>query len=71
MCGIFAYLGKKYSKDDLLENFNKIYNRGPDSSRIIKVDNVVLGFHRLEINDLSDDGMQPFINYNIYEITIN
>jgi len=68
MCGIFAYLGKKYSKEDLLTNFNRISDRGPDSSKIINVDNIVLGFHRLAINDLSDDGMQPFINDNIYLI---
>ena len=68
MCGIFAYLGKKYSKEQLLTNFNRISDRGPDSSKIINIDNVVLGFHRLAINDLSDDGMQPFINDNIYLI---
>ena len=68
MCGIFSYIGNKYSKEDLLDNFNRIVNRGPDSSNIITVNDITLGFHRLAINDLSDDGMQPFINDNIYLI---
>ena len=66
MCGIFSYIGNKYSKEDLLNNFNKIKERGPDDSRLIKIDNVVLGFHRLSINDLSDDGMQPFVRKCVY-----
>ena len=68
MCGIFFYKGNKYNKQDLLSNFNKIINRGPDSSKIISLENNVLGFHRLAINDLSNLGMQPFIYDNIYLI---
>jgi asparagine synthase (glutamine-hydrolysing) len=68
MCGIFSYIGNKYSKEDLLDNFNRIFNRGPDSSNIITVNDITLGFHRLAINDLSEDGMQPFINDSIYLI---
>ena len=68
MCGIFCYVGKNYSEEDLLENFNRIKLRGPDSSRLIKVDNVLLGFHRLAINDISEKGMQPFISDGLYLI---
>ena len=68
MCGIFFYKGNKFKKNDLLSNFNKIINRGPDSSRIIYEQNNIFGFHRLAINDLSESGMQPFINDNIYLI---
>ena len=68
MCGIFSYIGDKFLKKDLLENFNRISERGPDSSKIINIDNVVLGFHRLAINDLSDDGMQPFKQGDYYLI---
>ncbi len=68
MCGIFSYIGNKYSKEDLLDNFNKIKARGPDSSRLIHINNIILGFHRLAINDLSDDGMQPFKLGSIYLI---
>jgi len=68
MCGIFCYVGKNYSEKDLLENFNRIKLRGPDSSRIITKDNVLLGFHRLSINDISENGMQPFISDGLYLI---
>ena len=68
MCGIFFYKGNKYYKNNLLYNFNAIYNRGPDSSNIINIDDTIMGFHRLAINDLSASGMQPFINNDIYLI---
>ena len=68
MCGIFFYKGNKFSKQDLLSNFNKIINRGPDKSKLININNNIFGFHRLSINDLSDNGMQPFIHDNIYLI---
>ena len=68
MCGIFFYKGNKYCKNDLLYNFNNIYNRGPDSSNIISIDDTIMGFHRLAINDLSASGMQPFIHNDIYLI---
>jgi asparagine synthase (glutamine-hydrolysing) len=68
MCGIFFYKGNKYNKDDLLSNFNRIINRGPDTSKLININNNVFGFHRLAINDLSYSGMQPFIHDDIYLI---
>ena len=64
MCGIFALIGnKQYSKED----FNKIKERGPDDSQVIEIydtlnhytNNTILGFHRLCINDLSENGNQP------------
>ena len=68
MCGIFFYKGNKFNKDDLLSNFNRIMNRGPDTSKLINIDNNIFGFHRLAINDLSYSGMQPFIHDNIHLI---
>ena len=68
MCGIFFYYGEKYHLENLLIDFNKIINRGPDQSKLIDLDDKVFGFHRLAINDLSEDGMQPFIDNNIYLI---
>ena len=64
MCGIFAVIGnKQYSKED----FNKIKERGPDDSQVTEIydtlnhytNNTILGFHRLRINDLSENGNQP------------
>ena len=65
MCGIFFYKGNKYSKEDLLSNFNKIINRGPDNSKLINIDNNIFGFHRLAINGLKKDSNQPLHHNNI------
>lgn len=63
MCGIWALLSQvkinEYGK--LFEAFMKIKNRGPEYSRFDLInDNVLLGFHRLAIMDLSAEGNQPF-----------
>ncbi len=72
MCGIFAILNNTMSipQEVIKKAFNNLKNRGPDKSSIntLKINNknsdssITLGFHRLSINDLSDGGMQPFIN---------
>ena len=63
MCGIWALFG--LTDEDVrlygLADCFKITHRGPDSSRIETVKDIphaLLGFHRLEINDLTQ-GMQP------------
>ena len=66
MCGIFFYKGNKFNKDDLLSNFNRIMNRGPDTSKLINIDNNVFGFHRLAINDLSNLGILSSLNKIFY-----
>jgi asparagine synthase (glutamine-hydrolysing) len=62
MCGIFA-LFNKYRQIIEYERLygNKIQHRGPDNTRYVDFNNghVVLGFHRLAINDLSSLGDQP------------
>ena len=68
MCGIFCYVGELHKPINLQENFSKIEDRGPDYSVLQSVDNVVLGFHRLAINDLSESGHQPFVHDEIYLI---
>ena len=65
MCGIFVYFGthplRGKQKKCLCKKFQKIKHRGPDQS-VIKYygDNVMFGFHRLQIVDPTSDGMQPF-----------
>ncbi|PIK14374.1 asparagine synthase B [Halobacteriovorax sp. JY17] len=62
MCGFLAFRSKEISKVER-DSFDKILYRGPDQSRLLKLEeDVVLGFHRLSIMDLSTDGMQPFQN---------
>ena len=69
MCGIFFYKGEKYKTEDLVSYLEKLNDRGPDNKKILQVsDNIVLGFTRLCINDLSDNGDQPFHKNGIYLI---
>lgn len=66
MCGIWGLIFKKgiinYSK--AFEAFNTIKHRGPDnsnfSSRYIDNFQIMSGFHRLAIHDISVNGDQPF-----------
>lgn len=58
MCGIVFILNS--SGHDIDEKFYNLKHRGPDSSKMLFVRNSFLGFHRLSINDTSDQGMQPF-----------
>lgn len=69
MCGIFFYFSKKETNHvKVYENFMKMKNRGPDNTQFVINDNVILGFHRLKINDLSDDGNQPMYDNESYLI---
>jgi len=71
MCGIFAYLGKKLSFSDLNYGFEKLRNRGPDNTQIEYITkNIVFGFHRLSINDVSDNGNQP-LNFDNLTLICN
>ena len=65
MCGIFALIFKEKfdieKKSKYEKAFNKISHRGPDFSVLTMVNPyVMLGFHRLSINDVSASGNQPF-----------
>ena len=61
MCGIWALLKSNPELDSVyIKSFNKLKNRGPDSSILHLDKNYIVGFHRLAINDLSVDGNQPF-----------
>lgn len=63
MCGIFAYILKNEKVLDynlIFDNFMNLKNRGPDKFSFIYNKNYFLGFHRLSIMDLSNNGNQPF-----------
>jgi len=69
MCGIFAYLGEKYSDEKLIEYSNKIKHRGPDSSTNKRInEKIFFSFHRLAINGLNAESDQPMENDGIYLI---
>ena len=71
MCGIFFIISKSgvFSEENIkliLSKFKLLTNRGPDKYSITYVNNCILGFQRLAINDTSDAGMQPFYMNNTY-----
>jgi len=76
MCGIFAFINNTNFKmdsdtlfmetDSLLiqqyyENFLKLKHRGPDFTTFNVFNNILIGFHRLAIMDLSFLSNQPYI----------
>lgn len=60
MCSIMGYIGSRISEEDFKLGFEKTVSRGPDMSKLIKLNNGYIGFHRLAIMGLTDKGMQPF-----------
>lgn len=61
MCSIMGMKGRSISIEKFKEHFDKTISRGPDMQRISQVaEDVVLGFERLAIMGLSEEGMQPF-----------
>tara|TARA_Y100000389_G_C17436480_1_gene505855 strand:+ start:249 stop:2051 length:1803 start_codon:yes stop_codon:yes gene_type:complete len=62
MCGIFALLNNKnrFEGEHIRAAFEIGANRGPENSHISAFDDkLVMGFHRLAINGLDDNSMQP------------
>ena len=66
MCSIMGYLGKSITKEEFKEHFDKTTSRGPDMQRIIDIPGGIMGFERLSIMGLSEEGMQPFSLNNNY-----
>ena len=60
MCSIMTYCDKEADLSAFEEGFEKTVSRGPDDSRIIPLQNCIMGFHRLAIMGLHPEGMQPF-----------
>ncbi len=61
MCGLIVSTDKKTDEKKFKEGLARLYDRGPDASRIYDTGEGLMGFARLSIMDLSDDGMQPFM----------
>ena len=60
MCSIMGFCDRGVTVSEFKRFFDRTISRGPDDSRIIDTGKGLLGFHRLAIMDLSEDGMQPF-----------
>ncbi len=71
MCGIFAYLGIRFSEEELKSFAEKIKHRGPDSTVYKWVTPTLFyGFHRLAINGLNEESNQP-MSHNGYHMICN
>lgn len=62
MCSILAYCGTGSSDERIADALSKTKSRGPDASRILRIPEAGwMGFNRLSIMGLTDEGMQPFV----------
>lgn len=74
MCGILAGFGniKSIPAPEIVKALNQIHHRGPDDYGIQHFNNAFLGFKRLSIIDLSQNGHQPMCDEeNQYFIIFN
>jgi asparagine synthase (glutamine-hydrolysing) len=73
MCGILAiYLQNKENNLDKITNgYTILQNRGPDTGNIVLDQNLILGFRRLAIMDMSELGNQPFVTENGNKLICN
>ena len=63
MCGIFAFFNEN---QDLKSNFMKGKHRGPDDTQYKTINgDIIVGFHRLAINGLTEAGNQPMTLNNM------
>lgn len=60
MCSIMGYCDSGVAFDVFKIAFDRTVSRGPDDTRIIDTGKGFLGFHRLAIMGLTEEGMQPF-----------
>lgn len=72
MCGIFLIVSRSgcfsdKEKASIETAIQTLQPRGPDMYQMLQVNSsTILAFHRLAINDLSPDGMQPFAINDTY-----
>ena len=55
-----GYKGYSIADEAFKEHFDRTISRGPDMQRIKRYGDAVLGFERLAIMGLTEEGMQPF-----------
>ena len=60
MCSIIGFTSDVLSPEEFRPYFDRTVSRGPDMTRVEKAGNGWLGFHRLAIMGLHEEGMQPF-----------
>lgn len=60
MCSIMGWCSDTVDLELFQKGFDRTISRGPDDSRILDTGHGILGFHRLAIMGLTEEGMQPF-----------
>ena len=61
MCAIIGFTSKTLTKETVRPYFDRTISRGPDDTRVEAAGSCsCLGFHRLAIMGLHEEGMQPF-----------
>ena len=60
MCSILGFCGGGASYEEIRAALERTATRGPDDSRIVPAGSGWLGFNRLSIMGLTEEGMQPF-----------
>ncbi len=60
MCSIMAWCTDLADRKQFTEGLKKTVSRGPDGMRILDTGKGIMGFQRLSIMGLTDEGMQPF-----------
>ena len=60
MCTIMVYTGQDMPDEEFERAFAKTASRGPDMQRVVKFGGGIVGFQRLAIMGLTEEGMQPF-----------
>ena len=64
MCGIFSIINNEEEKETIKNAFDKGKSRGPEYSKIVNINNVTLGFHRLAINGYDKENPKIMENSN-------
>ena len=60
MCSIMSTTTNYISENEFKEKLERTRSRGPDQTRLLHVPGAIMGFHRLAIMGLNENGMQPF-----------
>ncbi len=60
MCSIMGFTSPALMPEDFRPFFDRTVSRGPDMTRVERAGSGWLGFHRLAIMGLHEEGMQPF-----------
>lgn len=60
MCSIIGFTRRSIPEALAKTGFDETISRGPDMTRFVEAGEGWLGFHRLAIMGLNEDGMQPF-----------